>query len=166
MSISVTVDVRAEVDPDEAYRRLVDFEQYPRLTSSVRGVDVDRSDGPDTLTSSWAVDFRGGILQWTERDTLDRPRRVLTFEQVVGDLDHFAGSWRITAADGGCAVRFDAELDMGIPSLAAIIDPIADAALRDNVLQILSGLLGALRSPAGDPVAPSAARSMSGVGRG
>ena len=163
MSITVTVDVLAEVEPDEAYRRLIDFERYPQLTTSVRSVDVDRSAGPDQVTSSWAVDFRGGILQWTERDTFDRPNRVLAFEQVVGDLDRFAGRWQITAAGDGCAVRFDAELDMGIPSLAAIINPIADAALRDNVLQILSGLLGGLRSPAGDPVG---ARVLSAVGRG
>jgi hypothetical protein len=67
-------------------------------------------------------------------------------------------------------VTFDAELDMGIPSLAAIIDPIARNALRDNVLLILTGLLGSLRTPAGDPLEPSGgARPLASVaasGRG
>ncbi len=43
--------------------------------------------------------------------------------------------------------RRAATYDMGIPSLAAIIDPIARNALQDNVLLILSGLLGSLRTP-------------------
>ena len=159
MSISVSVEVSAGVGADEAYRRLIEFEKYPQLTASVRSVQVERSAVDDVLVSSWAVDFRGGILHWTERDTLDRAARVLAFEQIVGDLELFAGRWQVVeAADDRCTVRFDADLDMGIPSLAAIIDPIATAALRDNVLMILSGLLGELRSTSGEPVGVAAAQ--------
>ena len=155
MTFSVSLEVTAAVDADEAFRRLIDFEQYPQMTSSVRSVDVEPSGEKNVLISTWAVDFRGGILRWTERDSIDLADRVLTFEQVVGDLESFGGRWQISPAASGCRIRFDAELDMGIPSLASIIDPIATAALRDNVLLILSGLLGQLRSPAGDVVESS-----------
>lgn len=172
MTFSVSVEVTAAVDADEAYRRLINFEQYPQMTSSVRSVDVEPSGDSNVLISTWAVDFRGGILRWTERDSIDLVDRVLTFEQVVGDLETFAGRWQVSHAGDRCRIRFDADLDMGIPSLAAIIDPIATAALQDNVLLILSGLLGQLRSPAGDVVEPSTAQlhrpdlSMTPAGRG
>ena len=167
MTITVSVEAVAAVEPDEAYQRLIDFDRYPELTSTVRSVDVERGDSDDVLVSSWAVNFRGGILHWTERDTLNRSSRLLTFEQIVGDLDVFAGRWHIVPDEAGCRVQFDAELDMGIPSLAAIIDPIARNALRDNVLLILSGLLGGLRTTAGDPLEPSGARAVpAAAGRG
>jgi len=159
----------AAVDADEAYRRLIDFDRYPELTSTVRSVDIERSDSADVLVSSWAVDFRGGILHWTERDSLDRVARLLSFEQIVGDLDVFAGRWHVVPDGAGCRVLFDAELDMGIPSLAAIIDPIARNALRDNVLLILSGLLGQLHTSSGDPLEPTGARpqpAATAAGRG
>ena len=155
MTITVSVEAVAAVDADEAYRRLIDFDRYPELTSTVLSVDVEHGGADDVLLSSWAVNFRGGILHWTERDSLHRATRVLTFEQIVGDLDVFTGRWQVLPDPVGCRVTFDAELDMGIPSLAAIIDPIARNALRDNVLLILSGLLGNLRTPAGDPLEPS-----------
>lgn len=158
MTITVSIEALAAVMADEAYRRLIDFDRYPELTSTVRSVDVEPGDVDDVLLSSWAVDFRGGILHWTERDSLDRTARVLSFEQVVGDLDVFAGRWHVLPDGDGCRVLFDAELDMGIPSLAAIIDPIARNALRDNVLLILSGLLGPLHSTAGDALEPSGGR--------
>lgn len=168
MTITVSVEAKAAVMADEAYRRLIDFDRYPELTSTVRSVDVAPGDADDVLLSSWAVDFRGGILHWTERDSLDRRARVLSFEQVVGDLDVFAGRWHVLPDGEGCRVLFDAELDMGIPSLAAIIDPIARNALRDNVLLILSGLLGPLRSASGDPLQPARPRPVGAgpTGRG
>lgn len=168
MTITVSVEAVAAVEADEAYRRLVDFDRYPELTSTVRSVDVQPGESDDVVLSSWAVNFRGGILHWTERDRLDRSGRVLTFEQIVGDLDVFAGRWQVLPDGVGCRVLFDAQLDMGIPSLAAIIDPIARNALQDNVLLILTGLLGQLKTSTGEPLQPSGAHPQPSVvaGRG
>lgn len=40
------------------------------------------------------------------------------------------------------AVSFHADFDMGITSLRAIIEPIAERSLRENIKLILVGVLG------------------------
>jgi ribosome-associated toxin RatA of RatAB toxin-antitoxin module len=123
-----------------AYEVLRDFEHYADLTDAVRSVTVTSgSDGE--LTSIWEVNFRSGVLRWTEVDRLDDSTLTMAFEQVDGDFDHFSGVWKVDD-DGGCVVRFKADFDLGMPSLGHIIDPIAENALRENISIILRGLLG------------------------
>lgn len=143
MSITVRVEGWAEVPPDEAFARLADYERYPEQTPSVRSVEIQQR-GEEQI-SIWRVDFRGGILCWTERDTTDHDRLRLDFEQIDGDLERFAGGWQVVATSGpngsaGSSMIFEAELDLGIPSLAPLVDPIAEAALRANMTAVLTGL--------------------------
>lgn len=138
MSVHVFITATTPVDPDAAFARLADYERYPELTSTVLGVQLDRSGGQ--LRSAWRVTFRGGVLAWTEVDRVDPVARVLDFEQVDGDLDRFIGRWTVEPTVDGSRIAFTAEVDLGIPSLAPIVDPIADAALRENIRTILEGL--------------------------
>lgn len=138
MSIHVIVSATTDVDPDEAFRRLADYGSYAKHTSSVRSVEVVELRGE--LYSHWEVDFRGGVLCWTERDQVDRQRRMLAFQQTDGDLDRFDGQWDVVPDGAGSRIVFQAELDLGIPSLAPIVDPVARQALRDNIRAILAGL--------------------------
>jgi ribosome-associated toxin RatA of RatAB toxin-antitoxin module len=140
----VTVQVIAsDVDAATAYHRIGDFRRYPELTDAVDEVVVHASDdGADTVVSAWAVRFRNGILRWTERDTFDRARLTVHFEQLTGDFATFTGAWHVTASPAGTRVSFEAAFDLGIPTLAAIIDPVAEAVLQTNILAILEGLLG------------------------
>lgn len=139
-NVQVTAIVPATA-PAEAYEVLSDFERYPELTHAVRSVTaVHGEDG--TVTSEWEVYFRNGILRWTEADRLDESTLTIAFEQTDGDFDHFSGAWTVEPAGDGCTVRFSASFDLGMPSIAHIIDPIAELALRDNIAIILRGLLG------------------------
>lgn len=143
MSIKVRVEGWSPVEPTEAFRRLADYERYPEQTPSVRSVQIERR-GED-LISVWRVDFRGGILCWTERDIIDASALRLDFEQIDGDLELFTGGWQVLAAAGpeggeGSSMIFAAELDLGIPSLAPLVDPIAESALRANMTAVLTGL--------------------------
>jgi hypothetical protein len=61
---------------------------------------------------------------------------------VDGDFAAFTGSWAIEPDGEGSIVRFQASFDLGMPSLAPMIDPIAQRTLADNVRAILGGLLG------------------------
>lgn len=151
MSIRVTVSASADVGPDEAFRRLADYESYAAHTSTVRSIEVYERGGE--LFSTWTVDFRGGLLCWTERDLVDPERRILAFTQVHGDLDRFDGEWTVEADDAGCRMTFAAELDLGIPSLSPIVDPVARQALHDNICTILRGLFAGcgLEFPAAQP---------------
>ena len=138
---TVEVDATAPgVTPDQAFTAVADFAAYPRHTSAVREVRVTRTDRG--VESAWWVNFRNGVLAWTERDVIDAAERRIDFEQLDGDFAVFTGSWAVEQADGGATVRFSASFDLGMPSLAPMIEPIAERALVDNIHAILEGLLG------------------------
>ena len=92
--------------------------------------------------SQWEVNFRQGILRWTEEDFFDPLTYSIQFRQIEGDAEHFSGSWLLSDTDEGCLICFAADFDMGIPSLSDIIEPIAEQALQENIRSILQGLLG------------------------
>lgn len=154
MSVSVVISAISDVAPDEAFRRLAAYERYPDQTTTVLSVDIEQRDSGSF--STWRVDFRGGVLCWTEKDEVDVSARSLTFRQVEGDLDLFEGAWLVTGVGDGSQLVFTAELDMGIPTLAPIIDPVARQALQSNIRAILRGLFSDARLDWVDPapVAP------------
>ncbi|HEV2861431.1 MAG TPA: SRPBCC family protein [Pyrinomonadaceae bacterium] len=128
-------------NPDDVYASLCDFESYPRLSKEVRSVSV--TVGPDGVTNSrWEIDFRGGALRWAEEDFFEPEARSIIFRQTEGDIEHFSGRWRVAEDGGGSRILFDAQFDMGLPTLKHILDPIAEQALRGNITAIIKGLFG------------------------
>jgi ribosome-associated toxin RatA of RatAB toxin-antitoxin module len=127
--------------PAEVYRTLADFERYPELSDAVQAVTVTDVDD-DVTISRWEVTFRAGLLRWTEEDRFDRAALTITFAQLEGDVALFDGSWKCSAAVDGTEITFCARLDMGIPSLADALEPIAVRTLIDNTVSIVSGLFG------------------------
>lgn len=126
---------------DRVFAAVADFAAYPRFTETVREVVVtDLGDG--VVESAWEVNFRNGVLAWTERDATDADTRRIAFEQTEGDFAVFTGAWAVDPAGDGARVDFTASFDLGMPSLAPMIDPIAERALVDNIRAILTGLLG------------------------
>jgi ribosome-associated toxin RatA of RatAB toxin-antitoxin module len=139
-SVAVTAAVPGSL-PDEVFEAVADFGSYAEHTATVREVVVTpAADGG--VESAWEVNFRNGVLAWTERDTVDLGARRIDFEQVDGDFVLFTGTWAVEPDGEGSVVRFTASFDLGMPSLAPMIDPIAVRTLVDNVQAILSGLLG------------------------
>ena len=137
----------------EVYAALADFGRYPELCDAVRNVAV--TDVSDSLTvSQWEVNFRAGLLRWTEEDTFDPGALSITFRQLEGDIAVFDGSWECLDAAQGCEIVFSARLDMGIPSLADALEPIAVRALIDNVVSIVRGLFGSAELVASDVAVP------------
>lgn len=128
-------------DAGTVFERISDFPRYTDYTDAVREVGVDRIGG-NLMTSTWSVNFRNGVLCWSERDHIDADGLHITFEQIDGDFDRFEGGWRVAQTGDDVTVVFIAEFDLGMPSLAAIIDPIAERTLRENTEAILRGLLG------------------------
>lgn len=132
-----------DVDHRQAYARVSDFASYPSLVETVRQVVVEDPGADGSVVSSWTVAFRSGLLEWTERDVLDPVATTITFTQLKGDFHTFTGQWRISpAAKGGTVVVFEAAFDLGIASLEAILNPIAERTLRSNIRLIVQGLLG------------------------
>jgi ribosome-associated toxin RatA of RatAB toxin-antitoxin module len=137
-------------DPDACFDRISDFARYPDLVDVVRSVAVHPT-SPDGLEhSDWEVYFRNGILRWSEADRKDGSAHSIAFEQTDGDFDSFRGSWSVGPADGDCSVTFQTEFDFGIPSLAGILDPIAERVFKETIARVLAGLFGAV-AVIGDP---------------
>ena len=140
----------------EVYDTLADFERYPELSDAVQSVAVTAmSDG--VTVSRWEVTFRAGLLRWTEEDHFDRDQFKITFRQLEGDVAEFDGTWQCLDAPGGCYIAFAARLDMGIPSLADALEPIAVRTLIDNTVAIVNGLMGCAEVVASDVAVPTAA---------
>jgi ribosome-associated toxin RatA of RatAB toxin-antitoxin module len=127
--------------PDDAFAAVSNLERFPELCPDVREVNVSEVDGG--RQSAWKVKFRGGMLEWTERDEADPAARTLTFHQLNGDFKEFFGQWRVEPRDSGSTVVFTANFDLGIPALRAVLEPIAAKSLHTNMSAVLRGLFGA-----------------------
>ncbi|MEV0598664.1 SRPBCC family protein [Streptomyces sp. NPDC050315] len=137
----VTVHAIARgLEPADAYNRITDLGRYPELADVVRELNV-RTLPDGSVISEWAVSFRGGLMRWQERDTFSPEQLTFTFEQTEGDFESYEGSWRCAPSDDGTLIVFSATFDLGIPTLAEIIDPVAESTLRTNVTSILTGLV-------------------------
>ena len=142
----------------EVYATLADFERYPDLSDAVRSVAVTEVSGNLTV-SHWEDTFRAGLLRWTEEDTFDPGALTITFRQLEGDAAVFDGSWQCLDAGPGSEIMFAARLDMGIPSLADALEPIAARTLTGNIVSIVRGLTGRAELVASDVAAPVPAGS-------
>jgi uncharacterized membrane protein len=158
-----TVRLRLHV-PDkpasDVYQTLADFERYPELADAVRSVTVTEVSENRTV-SAWEVTFRAGLLRWTEEDTFDPAALSITFHQLEGDAAVFDGSWECADAAQGSEIVFSAQLDMGIPSLADALEPIAARTLIDNIVSIVRGLFGTAELVASDVAVPAPTGSAS-----
>ena len=138
----------------EVYATLADFGRYPELCDAVRSVVVTEV-SENVTVSAWEVAFRVGLLRWTEEDTFDPGALSITFRQLEGDIAVFDGSWQCTDVTQGSEVIFSARLDMGIPSLADALEPIAVRTLSDNIVAIVRGLTGTAELVAADVTVPA-----------
>jgi len=152
-----TVFLRLHV-PDkpasDVYQTLADFERYPELSDAVRSVAVTEVSENRTV-SRWEVTFRAGLLRWTEEDTFDPSALSITFCQLEGDAAVFDGSWQCLDAAPGSEIMFSARLDMGIPSLADALEPIAVRTLTGNIASIERGLVGQAELVTSDVTVPA-----------
>lgn len=160
VTVTATASGRTAAD---LYPIICDFPAYADVTDAVLAVtEDDLGDGRTGCT--WEVQFRRGVLKWSEEDRFDPTRHRVDFALIEGDLDGFVGHWQLDDEDGGCRISFACEFDMGIPTLAHVIEPIAEQTLRENVALILRGLFddvviddGVINDGAGAVASPGAA---------
>lgn len=131
-----------EVAAADVFARAADFERYAEIAESVREVRISEA-GDGRLNSHWEVNFRRGVLRWSECDLVDHDNRTIEFAQLTGDLAEFHGMWSVIETEQGVQIRFDAFYDLGMPTLAELLDPVAERALRDNVAELMAGFAAA-----------------------
>lgn len=137
-SAHVTLRV-PEVSAALAFDRVRDFARYPELADVVRSVTVHEVSEKEE-TSDWEVYFRNGILRWTETDQIDASALTIAFTQLDGDFESFTGTWRLEADGADCLIAFDTEFDFGIPSLAGILDPVAERVFKETIARVVKSL--------------------------
>jgi ribosome-associated toxin RatA of RatAB toxin-antitoxin module len=138
MPIVTTRVELAGLRPEDVWPTLIDFERYPLLMQDVVSVDVLER-GARTMLSSWKVLLNGSEFTWMERDTLEEPH-VIRFVQTEGDLEVWQGEWRLDPTPEGLVALLTVEFDIGIPSMAEILDPIGERAIRANSRQMLDAV--------------------------
>ena len=122
----------------EVWPILVDFVGYPAFMADVLAVRIDSHDA-DRLVSTWKVLLNGSELTWTETDRLVAEQRI-EFQQLDGDLEVWHGTWALVDRDDGLHVDLEVTFDLGIPSLAEVLHPIGERAIRANSKQMLEGI--------------------------
>jgi ribosome-associated toxin RatA of RatAB toxin-antitoxin module len=131
------VDI-ADVTLDHVWEVVCEFERYPALMPDVLDVTfLDRDE--HKATSAWKVLLNGSEMSWEEVDVFT-PRSRIDFDQIDGDLEVFRGSWFLEPVGDGVRVSLSLEFDMGIPSLAAVLDPIGIQAIESNSRSMLNAI--------------------------
>jgi uncharacterized membrane protein len=127
-----------EVSIDAVWEVMRDFEAFPRLMPDVLDVKCFDRVG-ETLKSSWRVLLNGSELTWVEWDQFV-DRQEIAFHQIEGDLEIWEGCWRLRAERRAVVVDLTVSFDLGIPSLAHILDPIGIRAITANSRQMLEAI--------------------------
>ncbi|WP_228780731.1 type II toxin-antitoxin system RatA family toxin [Nocardia cyriacigeorgica] len=143
------------MDADHTYYAIRHFDTYAELVDEVRSVVVRPGADDRSSTSDWEVYFRNGPLSWTEVDYFQHERRRIVFEQETGDFHVFRGVWQVQPAGAGSTVTFEASFDFGIPSLAGVLEPIAEKVLKEGIATVLHRLLDGCEV-VGDPAVAAA----------
>jgi ribosome-associated toxin RatA of RatAB toxin-antitoxin module len=144
-----SIELRAVVPTDDAqlvFRKVTDFAHYPSVSADVRQV---RTHSGYPQHTDWEVNFRRGIMRWTEREKLAADQLHVAFEQVDGDFADFRGSWQLQPVPAGCEVVFEVTYDFGIESLAGIMDPLAERVIKRAVCAVLADIAGTVEVTAG-----------------
>ncbi len=93
---------------------------------------------------------------WTEQDWLVTDERI-EFKQTDGDLEVWYGEWLLIQREDGLHVDLNVTFDLGIPSLAEVLHPIGERAIRANNVQMLDGIRNQLLARRHQRVAAGAA---------
>lgn len=123
---------------DDVWDTVCEFELYPRYMADVVEIRFLERTEHEGL-SSWRVLLNGSELTWDEKDYFTPPHRV-DFEQTDGDLEVFRGSWTLEESGDVVTVTLEIEFDLGIPSLAAVLDPIGVQAIHSNARSMLTAI--------------------------
>jgi ribosome-associated toxin RatA of RatAB toxin-antitoxin module len=137
----VSLEIAIEAPLQKVWETVIDVEGYPEMMDHVRSVRLVGQPGGRVRRAEWSVLLQGSILEWLEEDHLDPEAGTISFRQVSGDLEFFDGGWRLSP-DGAARtiVAFEVAFDIGIPSLANMLNPVAERALRENCTKMLEAI--------------------------
>lgn len=133
----------------DVWLSVVDIASYPEFMPQVLAIDVLQQDSLEEAIvrrSAWTVLFNGSELKWVQQDRIYEDREEIQYEQIEGDLAVWRGRTRLLEGSVGPIVRYEIEFDLGVPALAAMLDPLAERAVRANCEQMLAALVERTRA--------------------
>lgn len=140
----IVVKERIEGPIAKVWDLVKNIEDYPRYMKPVQEVTVLSRSG-DVVDAEWAVELKGSLLRWSERETSHPADYRIDFVQIEGDLEKFEGHWDLKAvSDGVTDVELQVEFEIGIPTLRDMLNPVAEKALRENSITMLRSFAGEL----------------------
>jgi uncharacterized membrane protein len=133
----VRVVQRIGAPVQEVWEIVNDIESYSQFMDDVLSIEIVRQEG-DERVSTWSVNLRGSILEWTEVARVDSATQRISFSQLEGDLDHFQGFYQVNQVDEGTSETvLEVEFDIGIPLMADMLNPVVCRALEENSQRML-----------------------------
>jgi ribosome-associated toxin RatA of RatAB toxin-antitoxin module len=137
--VVLDLDIRAPLAT--VWDAVLDIERYPELMTNVVFVNIEAWETPTTRRTEWGMIIKGATLVWRDREEIDHDAHTVTFRQVSGDLERFEGAWEVTAKQPAVTgVSLGISFEIGVPLLAAMLNPVAQRALRDNCTEMLEGI--------------------------
>lgn len=150
MPVVVTSEV-IRSEKAKVYQVIRDQESFPRFMPNVRSVTTLERDANTTITE-WVTTLQGRTIRWKERDTFDDEKMYISFRQIEGDLKKFEGDWVLEETPEGTRVTLTVDFEFGIPMLAALLNPVARLAVKDNSLGMLRAVKKMLEEEGLGPV--------------
>ncbi len=126
------------VDRKTVWESVSAFDKYPASMPDVLSVIFLERTEFFALTT-WTILLNGSELSWTEKEVFT-PFESITFDSVDGDLELFRGEWSIKEISDGLTVSLEIEFDLGIPSLADVLNPIGVQAIQTNSTSMLEAI--------------------------
>jgi ribosome-associated toxin RatA of RatAB toxin-antitoxin module len=97
----VTVIGLVEAPPERVWKVLTDYENWPRIISSVAEVEVVKREGKDAVVEL-EIEVPGSNVEYTRRHRHDPPRRIdIWLEDDEGDITTGGWRWELVPHDGG-----------------------------------------------------------------
>ena len=146
MKAFVTATEDSKAAPGDLFLALLDLESLPARVGEVERLTIERAEELEgnrlKRVVIWEVRLRGALLRWTESSVAHRDRLLVEFHQVEGDLSSFDGRWWIEPRPTGCRATLEAEVDIGVPLLAPMLNPVAVHSLQTNFCSMVADLSG------------------------
>lgn len=136
---SIHISRSLRVDPQLAFDVVYDVARFPSFMPSVTSVDIVTDDGDHKIVE-WEMSIDGAPLSWTEDIRYNRELLTADFKALDGMFLHFDGSWRVRPGEGCTELEITVFYDLGLPEIEAIIGPLLDQRLRQNLDAMLENI--------------------------
>ncbi len=135
----VETHIDVDASPEKCYDIASDMEKFPAFMPSVDEITVLEA-GETWAKTRWVARLQGKPVKWIEREDFDPENLAISYHQIEGDLKTFEGDWTFTGEDGRCRISLTVDASLGVPMLAAALDPLINKLIRDNANSMLQAI--------------------------